>query len=187
MLCLALSGLRASSAQRPKVRFQIAFLVRVVLAFLYEWPCPVGWWMTGRALVCHSGVAFLFDLQFCDSIPETGTCPQDNWGVLPQEAAFMVGCPTRLMQQISTFNTCMYLKPVLWNSASKSCTWEWPYCTVKKTPNPTKNQNPNQINPNLKPGTIMVSPNKQWQRWQITEVSFYIIYIHSERTFLERF
>lgn len=150
MLRRALSGLRASSAQRPKIRFQIAFLVRVALAFLYKWPCPAVWWMTGRALVCHSGMAFLFDLQFCDSIPETGTRQQDNWGVLPQEKDLWWGvqldwCSRSLLSiPVCTWKLCCGIQ--LWRVVPG----KGPTAQGKKPPNPTKNQNPNQINPNLK-------------------------------------
>lgn len=31
------------------------------------------WWVAGHALVCQSDTAFLFDVQFCSVMSETGT------------------------------------------------------------------------------------------------------------------
>lgn len=50
--------------------------------------------MTRHVLLCHSGTAFLFDLQFCSFIPETGTCQLDNSAGY-QSRRCLVEWPTR--------------------------------------------------------------------------------------------
>lgn len=178
----------------------MAFFVSSVLAFLYKWPCPILCWMTGRALVCRSGTAFLLDLQFCSFSPETGTRQLDFWAGYQRRRCLwwsgQLNWRGRSLRSthVRTWNLCCGF--LLWSVISVNVTtaqWKKTQTQPKnKTKNKTqtqKNQKPKQINPNLKPGMIKVSLNKQChQRWEITKLFLYVIlYIHSERSVLDRF
>lgn len=88
--------------------FRWHFFVSMVLAFLYKCTCPTVWWMTGRALVCRSGTASPFHLQFCSFIPETGTCQTGNWADDRSRRCLWWSGQLDLTWEISTFNTCTW-------------------------------------------------------------------------------
>lgn len=84
VLWLVLSGISASSAQRPKIHFQIAFFCEHGTCFSL-WVSSSHRWVTGHGSVCCLGTAVLFRPKFCSFILETCACQPGNWAGLQGE------------------------------------------------------------------------------------------------------
>lgn len=148
ILWLVLSGISASSAQRPKIHFQIAFFCEHGTCFSL-WVSLSHRWMTGHGLVCRLGTLVPFRPKFCSFILETGARQPGNWARPSRRRCLgwsgQVGWRVRAVLWIHALPWKLCEGRSMWySSALKGCIWG---CTLRNRNKTSKQKQPNQSMP----------------------------------------